>query len=135
MRHVALASSTRSMDPLARPPRRPRAVAVLRRERPDVLHTHNPKPGIYGRIVGRLAGVPRVVHTTHGLYATPEDRLPKRAVVYGLEAVACRFSHVELVQNPEDLELMAPAAPRAPPQAAAARQRRRPVPVPPAGAG
>jgi glycosyltransferase involved in cell wall biosynthesis len=79
---------------------------ILRYERPDVLHTHNPKPGLYGRIVGRLAGVPLVVHTTHGLYATPDDPLPKRLLVYGLEAIASRFSHVELVQNPEDLELM-----------------------------
>jgi glycosyltransferase involved in cell wall biosynthesis len=79
---------------------------ILRHERPDVLHTHNPKPGLYGRIVGRLAGVPLVVHTTHGLYATPDDPLPKRLLVYGLEAIASRFSHVELVQNPEDLELM-----------------------------
>ena len=106
MRHVALASSTRSMDPLADLRAARELWAVLRRERPDVLHTHNPKPGIYGRIVGRLAGVPRVVHTTHGLYATPQDRFPKRAVVYALEAVASRFSHVELVQSPEDLELM-----------------------------
>jgi glycosyltransferase involved in cell wall biosynthesis len=80
---------------------------VLRTERPDVLHTHTPKPGFYGRILGRLARVPRVVHTTHGLWATPDDRLAKRAVVYGMEAVASRFSHVELVQNPEDLDLMA----------------------------
>ena len=106
MRHVALASSTRSMDPLADLRAARELWAVLRRERPDVLHTHNPKPGIYGRIVGRLAGVPRVVHTTHGLYATPQDRFSKRAVVYALEAVASRFSHVELVQSPEDLELM-----------------------------
>jgi glycosyltransferase involved in cell wall biosynthesis len=106
MRHVPLASSTRSMDLLADLRAARELWAVLRRERPDVLHTHNPKPGIYGRIVGRLAGVPRVVHTTHGLYATPQDRLPKRAVVYALEAVASRFSHVELVQSPEDLELM-----------------------------
>jgi glycosyltransferase involved in cell wall biosynthesis len=106
MRHVALRSSTRSMDPLADLRAARELWTVLRRERPDVLHTHNPKPGIYGRIVGRLAGVPRVVHTTHGLYATPQDPVPKRAVVYAVEAVASRFSHVELVQGPEDLELM-----------------------------
>ena len=57
--------------------------------------------------------MPRVVHTTHGLYATPDDRLAKRVVVYSLEAVASRFSHVELVQNPEDLELMRRLADRA----------------------
>ncbi|HEX9506491.1 MAG TPA: glycosyltransferase family 4 protein, partial [Acidimicrobiia bacterium] len=79
---------------------------ILRREHVDVLHTHNPKPGVYGRIVGRLARVPIVVNTVHGLYATEQDPLPKRSLVYGLEAVASRFSDAELFQNPEDLALM-----------------------------
>jgi glycosyltransferase involved in cell wall biosynthesis len=106
LRFVELEGSTRAMD-LRSDLRAARSLwRTLRVERPDVLHTHNPKPGIYGRVLGRLAGIPRVVHTTHGLYATPEDPLPKRAAVYLLEAVAGRFSHVELVQNPEDLDLM-----------------------------
>jgi glycosyltransferase involved in cell wall biosynthesis len=79
---------------------------VLRAERPLVLHTHNPKPGLYGRIVGRLARVPIVVNTVHGLYATTDDPFPKRAMVYTLEAIAARFSDAELVQNPEDLALL-----------------------------
>jgi glycosyltransferase involved in cell wall biosynthesis len=106
LRFVALEGSTRSMD-LRGDLRAARSLwRTLRRERPDVLHTHNPKPGVYGRVLGRLARVPLVVHTTHGLYAAPDDPLPKRLVVYGLEAVASRFSHVELVQNPEDLDLL-----------------------------
>jgi len=80
--------------------------SVLRRERPDILHTHNPKPGVYGRIVGRLAGVPIVVNTVHGLYATPESSFLKRVIVYTLEWVASRFSDAELIQSPEDFELL-----------------------------
>lgn len=107
LRFVELEGSTRSMS-LRGDLRAARSLwRTLRRERPDVLHTHNPKPGIYGRVLGRLAGVPLVVHTTHGLYAAPDDPLPKRLVVYALEAFASRWSHVELVQNPEDLALMA----------------------------
>lgn len=79
---------------------------VVRRERPDVLHTHNPKPGVYGRILGRLAGVPIIVNTVHGLYATEDDRVGKRLLVYILEALASRFSDAELVQSPEDLDLL-----------------------------
>ena len=79
---------------------------VLRREKIDILHTHNPKPGLYGRILGRLAGVPIVVNTVHGLYATEDDALPKRLVVYVLEALAARFSDAELAQSEEDLRLM-----------------------------
>jgi glycosyltransferase involved in cell wall biosynthesis len=106
MRFIELEGSTRSMSLLGDLRAARSLWRTLRRERPDVLHTHNPKPGIYGRVIGRLAAVPRVVHTTHGLYAAPDDPLPKRLVVYALEAIASRFSHVELVQSPEDLELM-----------------------------
>lgn len=107
LRHVPLTHSTRSMNVAADLRAARELKVILYWERPDVLHTHNPKPGLYGRVVGRLAGVPRVVNTCHGLYATPDDPLAKRAVVYGLEAVASRFSHAELVQNHEDLDLMA----------------------------
>ncbi len=51
---------------------------LLRREHVDVLHTHNPKPGLYGRVVGRLARVPIVVNTVHGLYAADDDGWSKR---------------------------------------------------------
>ncbi len=104
IRHVSLSASTRGMsvgNDL-------RAIIqlrkVLRKEEFAVLHTHNPKPGVYGRILGRLAGVPLVVNTLHGLYATEDDTPVKRGVVYLLEAVAARFSDVELYQNVEDLE-------------------------------
>lgn len=103
IRHRALGSSTRSFDPLADLRAARELWQVLRDEAPDVLHTHNPKPGLYGRVVGRLAGVPIVVNTVHGLYAAPDDRWVKRMAVYTLEGVAARFSDAELVQNPEDL--------------------------------
>ncbi len=106
IRHVPLPSSTRGMDLAADLRAMVELWRVLRRERPTVLHTHNPKPGVYGRVIGRLAGVPVVVNTVHGLYATPEDRWVKRAVVYTLEAVASRFCDAELVQNPEDVDTM-----------------------------
>jgi len=106
IRHVALHDSTRAVDVLADVRAARELWAVLGRVRPTVLHTHNPKPGLYGRVLGRLARVPIVVNTIHGLYATDDDPWAKRAAVYGLEAVASRFSDAELVQNPEDLALL-----------------------------
>lgn len=106
IRFRPLSSSTRSFSLLSDLRAARELWRVLRDERPDVLHTHNPKPGLYGRIVGRIARVPIVVNTVHGLYAAPDDPWPKRAIVYALEAVAARCSDAELVQNPEDLALL-----------------------------
>ncbi|MGK2928783.1 MAG: glycosyltransferase family 4 protein [Acidimicrobiales bacterium] len=76
---------------------------LFRRLRPDIVHTHNPKPGVYGRIAARLARVPLVVNTQHGLYAQPDDRWARKLPVYVLERIAAMFSHAELVQNEEDV--------------------------------
>ncbi|GGB70044.1 galactosyltransferase [Knoellia flava TL1] len=104
--HVPLPELTRAWD-LGRDARAfRRLVRTLRSLDLDVLHTHNPKTGVMGRIAGRLAGIPVVVNTCHGLWAGPEDRLRKRALVYGAEALAIRFSDYELFQNAADRDTM-----------------------------
>lgn len=75
---------------------------VLRNDQLDVLHTHNPKTGVLGRVIGRLAGVPVVVNTCHGLWVRPEDGPLKKTLVYGIEGFAALFSDAELYQNDAD---------------------------------
>src|SRR5262245_37311195 len=104
--HVPLEHATRSMA-LSEDVRALRELfALFRQRRPAIVHTHNPKPGVYGRIAARVAGTPAIVNTVHGLYALPEDSLARRTAVYGLERTASAFSHVELVQNEEDLAVL-----------------------------
>jgi glycosyltransferase involved in cell wall biosynthesis len=104
--HVALKHATRSFAPFEDGRALFELAGLFRRLRPDIVHTHNPKPGLYGRVAARLAGVRGVVNTVHGLYALPEDPAPKRALVYRLERLAASCSHAELVQNPEDVAVL-----------------------------
>jgi glycosyltransferase involved in cell wall biosynthesis len=106
IRHVPLTRSTRASDLRADLATAVEFARICRRLRPDIVHTHTPKPGFYGRILARITGVPVVVNTVHGLYALPTDPWPKRAVVYTLERLAAAFSDAELLQNPEDLPTM-----------------------------
>lgn len=110
--HVPVASLTRSWDPRRDLEACLELFRTIRGLHLDVLHTHNPKTGAMGRVAGRLAGVPVVVNTCHGLWARPEDRWRKRAFVYVLEALAIRFSHYELFQNAEDLATLRPVLKR-----------------------
>lgn len=108
VRHVPVEALTRSWD-LGSDLRAARELArTIRALDLDILHTHTPKPGVLGRVLGRMVRVPVVVNTCHGLWAMPDDPLPKRGLVIGAEAVAGRFSHAELYQNAEDARRMRP---------------------------
>jgi glycosyltransferase involved in cell wall biosynthesis len=107
IRHVALRHATRSVSVQDDVRAAGELYRLMRRLRPDIVHTHTPKPGIYGRLGGRAARVPVVVNTVHGLYASADDPWPRRAAVYGLERLAATCSDAELVQNEEDLSTLA----------------------------
>ncbi len=104
--HVALRHATRAWSPISDLRLVRELHGLFRRIRPDIVHTHNPKPGVLGRVAAGAARVPAVVNTVHGLYALPDDRLAKRGVVYGLERLASFASDAELVQNPEDIPVL-----------------------------
>jgi glycosyltransferase involved in cell wall biosynthesis len=67
----------------------------LRRQRPQIVHTHTAKAGVLGRIAARLAGVPVVVHTFHGnvlngYFSPPVNfciRLVERALAYFTDGI------------------------------------------------
>jgi glycosyltransferase involved in cell wall biosynthesis len=103
IRFIPWRHATRAWDPAADIRAVGELVSILRRERFDLLHTHTPKPGVIGRIAARVAGVPFVVHTAHGLYVRPDDPIRRKAPVLGVEWFAARFSDLELYQSREDL--------------------------------
>jgi len=104
--HVAVPAFTRSANPLQDVRAFGQLTHLLRSLDPDIVHTHNPKPGILGRIAGRLTRAPLVVNTQHGLWAQPTDRWQRRFPVYAVERLAAAFGDVELVQNTEDVDTL-----------------------------
>jgi glycosyltransferase involved in cell wall biosynthesis len=102
IRHLPVPSLTRSWTP----GRDVLAAAELRRlfrsRRPDIVHTHNPKSGALGRLAARVARVPIVVNTVHGLYANPGLPAVRRKLIRTAERWASRLSDHELYQSRED---------------------------------
>jgi glycosyltransferase involved in cell wall biosynthesis/ribosomal protein S18 acetylase RimI-like enzyme len=103
IRHVPWPHATRSWSVRSDIRAFRELVGIFRRERFDLVHTHNPKPGVLGRIAARTAGIRAVINTVHGLYTTPDDPPAKRMAVLGLERLAAQFSDLELYQSEEDL--------------------------------
>ena len=66
LRVIAIPSLVRRIDPIRDIIALWSLWRLMIREKPTVVHTHTSKAGILGRLAARLAGVPFIVHTTHG---------------------------------------------------------------------
>ncbi len=76
----------------------------FKKEKFDIVHTHTPKAGVLGRIAARLAGVPIVVHSSHGFYTgIPMDPGVKWTIL-SAEKIAAYFCDLVTSQNKEDVE-------------------------------
>ncbi len=71
-------------------------VALIRAEKPDLVHAHMPISGFLGRLAARLAGVPRVAYTCHGFLYKQEGSFARRAVAFVMEWVGGRLTDVFL---------------------------------------
>jgi len=65
---------------------------LLRRERPDIVHTHTAKAGALGRLAAWLAGVPFIVHTYHGNVFYGYFGRFKSRIFLGIERLLGRIS-------------------------------------------
>ena len=95
-REISLFRDLRSLLQLSR---------CFRSERFDVVHTHTPKAGLLGPIAAKMAGVPIVVHTIHGLLY--HDALPlwKWLFFWIPEKTTALFSDHLLSQSREDVSV------------------------------
>jgi glycosyltransferase involved in cell wall biosynthesis len=66
-------------------------VQFIRAGRWDVIHTHSSKAGILGRLAGRIARAPVVVHTAHGWGFNPRQSAGVRELYVFLERLCARW--------------------------------------------
>src|SRR5579864_7232488 len=109
VRNLGVTVETVDIEREAAPLRDLRTLVALRRlfqrHKFDVVHTHTPKAGLLGPIAAKIAGVPIVVHTIHGLLF--HDRMPpsRRALFWLPEKITAMFSDHLLSQSREDIEV------------------------------
>ena len=85
-----------------------RSMAALRRcfrqHKFDVVHTHTPKAGLIGPIAARLAGIPQIVHTVHGLLFHDRMTPLHQSIFWVPEKITATFCDRILSQSREDVE-------------------------------
>ena len=60
-------------------------IRLMRKERPDIVHTHTFKAGLLGRLAARITGVPVVIHTYHGHLLTGYGSSLKASIIRLIE--------------------------------------------------
>lgn len=109
LRWITLDMERASLNPLREAMTLRALVAVLKRERPALLHSFTVKCAVYGALASRVTGVPAVVAAIAGMgYVYTSDR-PKarmlRPVVSALMRGTLAGGHSRLIlQNPDDAE-------------------------------
>lgn len=106
--HVAM---ERSVKPLADLASIIAMYRLLRKERFDVVHTHTAKAGLIGRVAAKLARVPVVIHTSHGLPFYEGQPKTSYWLYRMLEKLAALFCDALASQNGEDAEKLRKLAP------------------------
>ena len=76
-----------------------RLTKILRKMQPDIVHTHNSKAGVVGRIAARLAGVPTVIHGIHILPFVNVGKL-KAALYIALERMCAPLTDAFISVSP-----------------------------------
>lgn len=84
---------------------------LFKRERYDIVHTHTAKAGLIGRVAAKLAGVPTIIHTSHGLPFYEGQARGPHTIYKLLERAAARFCDALASQNREDIAALQRLAP------------------------
>lgn len=91
-RDISLAKEMRSFFDLSK---------ILHQEKPDILHINSSKAGALGALVGRLAGVPKIIFTAHGWAFNEERPLWQRLILKKIHWLTVLLSHQTIAVSRE----------------------------------
>ncbi|MDD5433081.1 MAG: glycosyltransferase family 4 protein [Candidatus Pacebacteria bacterium] len=76
----------------------------FKKEKFDVVHTHNPVPGFLGQLAAKFTGMPVIINTIHGFYFSGDTPSLKRKIFIFAERLVAKCSTLIFSQNREDVE-------------------------------
>ncbi|WP_376098920.1 glycosyltransferase family 4 protein [Roseomonas sp. CCTCC AB2023176] len=76
--------------------------ALIRAEKPDLVHGHMPISGLLARIAARREGVPRVAYTCHGFLFNQPGPMWRRGLSLALERLGGRLTDVFITVSEEE---------------------------------
>lgn len=83
-----------------------RLFLYFRKEKFQIVHVHNPKPGLLGQLAARMAGVPIVINTIHGLYFHEDSSAARKSFYTFIEKIAALCSDTIFSQSREDIKTL-----------------------------
>jgi glycosyltransferase involved in cell wall biosynthesis len=92
----------RSLNPVAQLRALVALVALMRREKPDLVHAHMPISGLLARIAARIAGVPRVAYTCHGFLFNQPGPWWRRRLSLFMERLGGRLTDTLITVSEEE---------------------------------
>jgi len=98
---------TRSITPMRDITCYRRLKSLIREGGYDLVHSHNPKDGVMGRMAAWKLTVPAVIHTCNGFYFSHRSSGLKRWAVLRAERFAAKRCHLIIFVNSDDLALAA----------------------------
>lgn len=76
----------------------------FKKEKFNLVHTHNPVPGFLGQLAAKMARIPVIINTIHGFYFSDDTPRLKRKIFIMAERLAAKCSTLIFSQNREDIE-------------------------------
>lgn len=77
---------------------------ILKKEKPDIVHTHSSKAGILGRITAFAAGIKTIIHTIHGFPFNDTQSFVKKNLYIALEKLCAAVSTVLIPVSTENIK-------------------------------